>query len=119
MHASGARIALEKPMNPILLALNAPSGSLAAALLAAALLVTALIGAALLIARASRTRSVEAARQSSHAEEIEARMAELARIQADTAGRIHMLGEALGGRQAELSRTVAERLDAVTHRIGQ
>jgi DNA recombination protein RmuC len=46
-------------------------------------------------------------------------MAELARIQADTAGRIHMLGEALGGRQAELSRMVAERLDAVTHRVGQ
>src|SRR5437879_9559500 len=30
-----------------------------------------------------------------------------------------MLGEALGGRQAELSRVLAERLDAVTHRIGQ
>ncbi len=30
-----------------------------------------------------------------------------------------MLGETLTGRQAELARVVAERLDAVTHRIGQ
>jgi DNA recombination protein RmuC len=106
-------------MNPFLLAINASGGSSVAALVAAALLLTALAGTALLIARASRARSAEAARQTARAEEIQARMAELARIQADTAGRIHMMGEALGGRQAELSRMVAERLDAVTHRVGQ
>jgi len=102
-----------------LLAIDALNGSFVAALVGAALLLTALIGTALLIVRASRARSVEAACQNARAEEIEARMGELARIQADTAGRIHMLGETLGGRQAELSRMVAERLDAVTHRIGQ
>ena len=106
-------------MNPILLAASDPSSGVLVALVAAALFLTALIGTALIIARASRARSVEAARQTAHAEEIEARMAELARIQADTAGRVHMMGENLGGRQAELSRMVAERLDAVTHRIGQ
>jgi DNA recombination protein RmuC len=106
-------------MSPILLALETPSGGAVAALVAAVLLLTALIGTALILARASRARSLEAARQTAHAEEIETRMAELARIQADTAGRIHMLGENLGGRQAELSRMVAERLDAVTHRVGQ
>ena len=106
-------------MNPILLAASDPSSGVLVALVTAALLLTALIGTALIIARASRARSVEAARQTAHAEEIEARMAELARIQADTAGRIHTMGENLGGRQAELSRMVAERLDAVTHRIGQ
>ena len=46
-------------------------------------------------------------------------MAEIARIQADTAGRVHTMGEVLSGRQAELARAVSERLDAVTHRIGQ
>ena len=46
-------------------------------------------------------------------------MAELARIQADTAGRVHTMGEVLAGRQSELARAVSERLDAVTHRIGQ
>jgi len=106
-------------MNPILLAASDPSSGVLVALVAAALFLTALIGTALIIARASHARSVEAARQTAHAEEIEARMAELARIQADTAGRIHTMGENLGGRQAELSRMVAERLDAVTHRIGQ
>jgi DNA recombination protein RmuC len=106
-------------MNPILLAIETPGGRAVAALMAAVLLLTALTGTAVILARASRTRSLEAARQTAHAEEIGARVAELARIQADTAGRIHMLGENLGGRQAELSRVVSERLDAVTHRIGQ
>ena len=54
-----------------------------------------------------------------HVEELEERMAEIARIQADTAGRVHTMGEVLSGRQAELARAVSERLDAVTHRIGQ
>ncbi|HKS63232.1 MAG TPA: DNA recombination protein RmuC, partial [Xanthobacteraceae bacterium] len=54
-----------------------------------------------------------------HAGELEERMAEIARIQADTAGRVHTMGEVLSGRQAELARAVSERLDAVTHRIGQ
>jgi DNA recombination protein RmuC len=106
-------------MKAILLAIGAPGADGVAALVAAALLLSALVGTALLIARASRARSLEAARQAARAQEMDARMAELARIQADTAGRIHMLGEALGGRQAELSRVLADRLDAVTHRIGQ
>jgi DNA recombination protein RmuC len=32
---------------------------------------------------------------------------------------VHMMGETLSGRQAELARLVGERLDAVTHRLGQ
>ncbi len=107
-------------MREFLLAVGGPGSGVIALLVAVALfLLAALIGIAVLIARASRARSLEAARQTGRAEEIEARMAELARIQADTAGRIHMMGEALSGRQAELSRVLAERLDAVTHRIGQ
>src|SRR5260370_11556839 len=107
-------------MSEILLDVGAPGSGAFSLLVATALVLLAtLIGIAVLIARASRARSIEASRQTARAEEIEARMAELARIQADTAGRIHMLGEALGGRQAELSRVLAERLDAVTHRIGQ
>src|SRR6266700_2387787 len=107
-------------MREFLLAVGGPGSGAIALLVAVALfLLAALIGIAVLIARASRARSLEAARQTGRAEEIEARMAELARIQADTAGRIHMMGEALSGRQAELSRVLAERLDAVTHRIGQ
>src|SRR5260370_4636476 len=105
-------------MREILLAVGGPSSGAFALLVATALvLLAALIGIAVLIARASRARSIEASRQTARAEEIEARMAELARIQADTAGRIHMLGEALDGRQPQPSRVLAERRDPVTHRI--
>ena len=85
-----------------------------------ACVVLALLGAiAIMLARSSRARGVEAARHDVHVEELEERMAEIARIQSDTAGRVHTMGEVLSGRQAELARAVSERLDAVTHRIGQ
>jgi DNA recombination protein RmuC len=90
------------------------------ALVAFACIVLALLGAiAIMLARAARARGAEAARHDVHVEELEERMAELARIQADTAGRVRTMGEVISGRQAELARAVSERLDAVTHRIGQ
>jgi len=90
------------------------------ALTAFACVVLALLGAiAVMLARATRARGAEAARHDGHVEELEERMAELARIQADTAGRVRTMGEVISGRQAELARAVSERLDAVTHRIGQ
>lgn len=46
-------------------------------------------------------------------------LAELARLQADTAVRIDAMREMLVGRQAELHRAVNERLDSVTHHLGQ
>jgi DNA recombination protein RmuC len=85
-----------------------------------ACIVLALLGAiALMLARAARAREAQAARHDTRAEELEVRMVDIARIQADTAGRVHTMGEVLSGRQAELARAVSERLDAVTHRIGQ
>jgi DNA recombination protein RmuC len=93
------------------------AGSSAAAIAAA--LVIALLAVAAAVARASRRRSLEAARQAERAVELERRVLDLARIQADTAGRVHAMGESVSTRQAELSRVVAERLDAITHRIGQ
>src|SRR5438034_5842485 len=46
-------------------------------------------------------------------------MAELARLQADTAVRIEAMRDMLAGRQAELTRAVNERLDSVTHHLSQ
>jgi DNA recombination protein RmuC len=46
------------------------------------------------------------------------RMGEMMRLQAETAGRLQAMGENLAGRQAELARVVAERLDAVSVRVG-
>jgi len=78
-----------------------------------------LIVLAIVLARAFRRHAGDAARHAHRAAEVEARMAEMVRVQADTAGRVHMMGESLSGRQAELARLVGERLDAVTHRLGQ
>jgi DNA recombination protein RmuC len=94
--------------------------SVLAGLVGLAAIVGALVlGLMALIVLTARQRREEAARQISRSEEIEARMAELSRIQAETAGRIHVMGDVLSGRHAELGRLLAERLDAVTHRVGQ
>ncbi len=46
------------------------------------------------------------------------RLGELARLQAETSGRLQAMGEALAGRQAELARVLSERLDSVSSRLG-
>ena len=46
-------------------------------------------------------------------------LVELARLQAETAVRIDAMREMLSGRQAELQRSVNERLDSVTHHLNQ
>jgi DNA recombination protein RmuC len=43
---------------------------------------------------------------------------DLARLQAETAGRMQAMGEALAGRQAELARVLSDRLDSVSSRLG-
>jgi DNA recombination protein RmuC len=78
-----------------------------------------LIVLAIVLARAFRRQGGESARHAQRAADLEARLSEMVRVQADTAGRVHMMGETLSGRQAELARLVGERLDAVTHRLGQ
>ena len=78
-----------------------------------------LIVLAIVLARAFRRQGGETARHAQRAADLEARLAEMVRVQADTAGRVHTMGENLSGRQAELARLVGERLDAVTHRLGQ
>ncbi|HWF93577.1 MAG TPA: DNA recombination protein RmuC [Xanthobacteraceae bacterium] len=63
---------------------------------------------ALLVARALRSRDDSAGQ-----------VAEFARVQADTAARIEAMRDLLAGRQADLARTVNERLDSVTHHLSQ
>jgi DNA recombination protein RmuC len=47
------------------------------------------------------------------------RLAELARLQSETATRLQTIGDSLFNRQAELQRAVNERLDSVTQRLGE
>jgi DNA recombination protein RmuC len=46
-------------------------------------------------------------------------IAELIRVHGEAAARLQAMGEMLVGRQGELQRAVNERLDAVTHRLGE
>jgi DNA recombination protein RmuC len=93
----------------------------------AAELLLALSGAAclLLIAlavgfvRAGKRRAIEAQEQAYRAEEMETRVNELLRAQAELTGRVQAFAEGMGGRQAEFSRAMTERLDAVSHRLGE
>jgi DNA recombination protein RmuC len=81
-----------------------------AAVVAAGLAATAVLIAAVVIARA-------AARSAHRREDDARRVAELTRLQAETAVRIDAMREMLAGRQAELARVVNERLDSVTHNL--
>ena len=71
----------------------------------------AVLGALVMLAvQASRRRDREAA---------DRQLAELARLQAETAVRIEGMRDLLAGRQAELHRAVNDRLDSVTHHLNQ
>ncbi len=84
----------------------------------AAILVALIIGLALFLIVRARVRAQAQAREI-EAAEAQARILELARLQTETAGRIQQMGSMLHQQQSELQRAVNERLDAVTHRLGQ
>jgi DNA recombination protein RmuC len=93
---------------------------MAAAAIALCAAVVAVVIALAIVGGGAVWRRAEAmaAEQAQRGDALAQRMAELARIQAETAGRLQALGDGLGGRQAELARVVAERLDAVSTRLG-
>jgi DNA recombination protein RmuC len=89
-------------------------------LFAAVLVLLLLLGAATIaLIRASRARARAAEEALTRQREADARMVELARNGSELAGRVQAFAEAVGSRQADLSRLVAERLDAVGTRVGQ
>ncbi|HMA71200.1 MAG TPA: DNA recombination protein RmuC [Xanthobacteraceae bacterium] len=107
-------------MNQSILLINGPDITLGTATAAFGVAVLALLVTIVVITvRAFRRRAQEVALQVRQSEATQHRIAELARIQAETAGRLQALGEGLGGRQAELARVMTERLDAVSARLGQ
>src|SRR5438105_7058911 len=70
----------------------------------------ALIVLGVVAVRALRRRETQAA---------DKQLLELARLQTETAVRIEAMRDMIAGRQAELHRTVNERLDSVTHHLSQ
>jgi DNA recombination protein RmuC len=81
------------------------------------LLVLVWVGMAAL--RAARERSLEAAVAAERTREIDEKMAELNRLQAETKGSLATVAEVFGARQADLVRLLAERLDGLQHRVGE
>jgi DNA recombination protein RmuC len=93
---------------------------LAHALFAAvALLLLLLAMATIALTRASRARAQAAEEALRRQREFDERIQELARNGSELAGRVQAFAEAVGSRQADLSRLVSERLDAVGTRVGQ
>ncbi len=84
-----------------------------------ALALALLLTIAIVIARAGRRGTEMATAQASRADDLEDRLNDMMRAQAEAAGRVDAMGRALAGRQAEMARAVSERLDSVTHRFGQ
>src|SRR5205809_7878705 len=74
---------------------------------------------AVVIARSGRRGAELAMAQAIRADELEERLGEILRAQSEQTGRADAMGQALAGRQAEMARAVNERLDSVTHRVGQ
>jgi DNA recombination protein RmuC len=107
-------------MDRVLFSAGGASVTFAHALLAAVALLLLLLGIATVsLIRASRAR-VEAAEEAlKRQREFEERMGELARNGSELAGRVQAFAEAVGSRQADLSRLVSERLEAVGTRVGQ
>ncbi len=70
-------------------------------------------------ARATRLRAVAEAQAEDRARDGEYRMAEILKAQAEMQGRMQTMAEVFGSRQAELNQAIRERLDGMTHRIGQ
>jgi DNA recombination protein RmuC len=107
-------------MNDILMTIGDLPVRTGAALIgigAAALLLLVIIAIAL--ARSGRRGAELALTQEMRADELEQRLSEMLRAQSEATGRVDAMGQALAGRQAEMARAVTDRLDSVTHRVGQ
>lgn len=98
---------------------NTPVSVGMAALAIAAAALVAFVVLAMIAARAIRAAHDGTLHQAIRTQEVEQRLNDMLRAQSETSGRVHSMGEALAGRQAELARSMSDRLDAVSHRVGQ
>ena len=91
-----------------------------AILLGACALLLVLMALAFIVAGARNRRTAEQlnAALAAQAQAAEARLAEIARAQAEMQGRMSSMAEIFGTRQAELNKAIGERLDGMTHRLG-
>src|SRR5216117_1730559 len=84
-----------------------------------ALALVLLLAIAIVISRSGRRGAELAMAQAIRADELEDRLSEMLRAQSESTGRVDAMAQSLAARQAEMARAVNERLDSVTHRVGQ
>src|SRR6201991_2090089 len=84
-----------------------------------ALALIILLALVIVVARSGRRGAELAMAQAIRADELEERLSDILRVQTEQTGRTDAMAQALAGRQAEMARAVNERLDSVTHRVGQ
>ncbi len=85
----------------------------------AVLFVALLLALVIALWRAAKARAVAAAEAADHARDTETRMAGILQSQAEMQGRLGAVAEVFGARQAELTQSIGQRLDAMTGRLGQ
>jgi DNA recombination protein RmuC len=73
----------------------------------------------MLLARSRRERAIEAAEAAERAREMDDKVGELTRIQAEMTGRMQTIAEVFGSRQSDFVRVISERIDGLQHRVGQ
>jgi DNA recombination protein RmuC len=72
-----------------------------------------------LLLRTRREKVLEAALAEERAREMDDKVAELTRIQAEMTGRMQTMAEVFGSRQSDFVRMISERIDGLQHRVGQ
>jgi DNA recombination protein RmuC len=85
----------------------------------AGLSVALLVLVTVLLLRTRRDRALEAAIADERAREMDDKVAELTRIQAEMTGRMQTIAEVFGSRQSDFVRMISERIDGLQHRVGQ
>ncbi|WP_311030031.1 DNA recombination protein RmuC [Mesorhizobium koreense] len=83
------------------------------------LLFVLLIALVAVLWRSARARAEAAAETADNARDVEARMEGILKSQSEMQGRLGAVAEVFGARQAELTKTIGDRLDGMTARLGQ
>lgn len=69
--------------------------------------------------RGGRRRAAHEALSRAQTAEMDVRMADVIKAQAEMAGRMQTFAEVFGSRQQDLTRVLGERMDTMSHRLGQ
>lgn len=85
----------------------------------AAALAVCLLTMALMAARSAAARRQAAAREAERSARVEAQMADLLKANAEISGRLQTVAEISVARQSELTRSMNDRLDKMSDRMGQ